>query len=76
MFGGGGNQQYGGNSQYPGGFRRGIDETTLKQIAHMTDAAYYAAGARATPRRRRVGLSPRARASMRPRRASLTGSAR
>src|SRR5262249_46297475 len=40
---GGGNQQFRGNSQYPGGFRRGIDEATLKQIAHMTDAAYYAA---------------------------------
>ena len=47
QFGGGvfgrGNQQPGGGRQFGGGFRRGIDETTLKQIAHMTGGAYYAA---------------------------------
>ncbi|HET6312489.1 MAG TPA: VWA domain-containing protein [Chloroflexia bacterium] len=35
---GGGRQQSGG-----GGFRRGIDEETLKQIAEMTDGEYYSA---------------------------------
>jgi Ca-activated chloride channel family protein len=35
---GGGRQQSGGS-----GFRRGIDEETLKQIAEMTDAEYYSA---------------------------------
>jgi Ca-activated chloride channel family protein len=36
LFGGG--QQFGG-----GGFRRGIDEDTLQQIADMTGGTYYAA---------------------------------
>src|SRR5919205_4265395 len=43
QFGGGffgrGNQQPGGGRQF-GGFRRGIDETTLKQIAQMTGGTY------------------------------------
>ena len=43
QFGGGGNQQSGGGQQFGGRFRRGIDETTLKQIAHLTDGTYYAA---------------------------------
>jgi Ca-activated chloride channel family protein len=48
QFGGGsffgrGNQQPGGGRQFGAGFRRGIDETTLKQIAHMTGGTYYAA---------------------------------
>ncbi|HKC74315.1 MAG TPA: VWA domain-containing protein [Chloroflexota bacterium] len=42
-FFGGGNQQSGGGQQFGGRFRRGIDETTLKQIAHLTDGTYYAA---------------------------------
>jgi Ca-activated chloride channel family protein len=47
QFGGGG--FFGGGNQQPGGppfggrFRRGIDETTLKQIAHLTGGTYYAA---------------------------------
>lgn len=32
-----------GGGQQRGGFRRGIDEATLKQIASMTDATYYEA---------------------------------
>ncbi len=32
-----------GGGQQPGRFRRGIDETTLKQVAHLTGGAYYAA---------------------------------
>lgn len=39
----GGVQPFGGGQQFRGGFRRGIDEETLKQIAAMTDAKYYAA---------------------------------
>jgi Ca-activated chloride channel homolog len=39
-FGGGGGGFGGGP---PGGFRRGIDEDTLKQIANMTGGAYYSA---------------------------------
>jgi Ca-activated chloride channel family protein len=48
-FGGGGGQQFGapdpfGGGQQPrGGFRRGIDEETLKEIASMTSAKYYTA---------------------------------
>jgi len=42
QFGGGG-QQYGGDQFFGGGFRRGIDETTLKKIAEMTGGAYYSA---------------------------------
>jgi Ca-activated chloride channel family protein len=47
-FGGGdpfgrGDQQFGGDPQFGGGFRRGIDEETLKQIADMTGGAYYSA---------------------------------
>jgi Ca-activated chloride channel family protein len=38
QFGGGGGQQYG-----RGGYRRGIDEDTLKEIADMTGGDYYAA---------------------------------
>ena len=33
----------GGNQQFGGGFRRGIDEDTLKQIAKMTGGEYYPA---------------------------------
>lgn len=46
---GGGNQFPGSNGQFPGndpqfgGFRRGIDEETLKQVASMTEGKYYAA---------------------------------
>ncbi len=40
-FGGGGYGGYGG--QFSGGFRRGIDEVTLKQIADMTGGTYYPA---------------------------------
>jgi Ca-activated chloride channel family protein len=39
-FGGGGFNQFGGGG---GGFRRDIDEVTLKQIADLTGGAYYAA---------------------------------
>jgi Ca-activated chloride channel family protein len=40
----GGGQQFGGSTQQFGGrFRRGIDETTLKQIAAMTGGEYYSA---------------------------------
>ena len=43
FFGGGGfNQQFGGGA-FGGGFRRDIDEETLKQIAGMTGGKYYAA---------------------------------
>jgi Ca-activated chloride channel family protein len=39
-----GGQQFGGGSGFGGGgFRRGIDEETLKEIAAMTDATYYSA---------------------------------
>lgn len=37
-----GGQQW-GNSWYGGGFRRGIDEETLKQIASLTGGEYYSA---------------------------------
>jgi Ca-activated chloride channel family protein len=41
-FGGGfGNDPFGGGGG-GGGFRRGIDEETLQQVADMTDATYYA----------------------------------
>jgi Ca-activated chloride channel family protein len=36
-------QGLGGGSFGGGGFRRGIDEQTLKEIADMTDGAYYSA---------------------------------
>jgi Ca-activated chloride channel homolog len=39
LFGGGG----GGSGQGPGGFRRGIDEDTLKQVADKTGGTYYPA---------------------------------
>jgi Ca-activated chloride channel homolog len=43
----GGGSPFGGGPQFGGGggggFRRGIDEETLKQIADMTDGEYYAA---------------------------------
>lgn len=43
-FFGNGQPQPGGREQQAGrGFRRGIDEGTLKEIAKMTDAEYYAA---------------------------------
>lgn len=43
-FGGGGfGGGFGGGPGGPGGFRRGIDEDTLKQIASMTGAEYYSA---------------------------------
>jgi Ca-activated chloride channel family protein len=38
LFGGGG-----GGGQGPGGFRRGIDEDTLKQVAEKTGGTYYPA---------------------------------
>jgi Ca-activated chloride channel family protein len=38
-----GGQQFGGGFGGGGGFRRGIDEETLKQIAEMTGGDYYAA---------------------------------
>jgi Ca-activated chloride channel family protein len=41
--GGFGQGQSGGGRGFGGRFRRGIDETTLKQIASMTGAKYYAA---------------------------------
>lgn len=44
QFQGGGGQQYGGDPQFGGGgFRRGIDEVTLKGIADMTGGTYYSA---------------------------------
>jgi Ca-activated chloride channel family protein len=47
QFGGGGQfgggRQFGGGGGGPGGFRRGIDEATLKQVADMTGGAYYSA---------------------------------
>jgi Ca-activated chloride channel family protein len=40
----GGGQQFGGNQQFGGGgFRRGIDEDTLKQVADVTGGKYYSA---------------------------------
>ncbi len=42
-FGGGGFGGFGGGGPYGGGFRRGIDEDTLKQIAAMTGGTYYPA---------------------------------
>ena len=33
----------GGGGGFSGGFRRGIDEETLKQVAQLTDGAYYSA---------------------------------
>lgn len=42
-FYGGGSQQGGGGQTFGRSFRRGIDEATLKQIAKMTGATYYAA---------------------------------
>jgi Ca-activated chloride channel homolog len=42
-----GGQQFGGGGFFgggnPGGFRRGIDEDTLKQVAALTDGKYYPA---------------------------------
>jgi Ca-activated chloride channel family protein len=35
--------QFGGGNSFWGGYRRGIDEVTLKQIAEMTGANYYSA---------------------------------
>ena len=40
---GGGNQQSGRGQGFRGGFRRGIDEQTMQQIADMTGGEYYAA---------------------------------
>jgi Ca-activated chloride channel family protein len=42
QFGNGG-PQFGGGGGGPGGFRRGIDEDTLKQVASMTGGEYYSA---------------------------------
>jgi Ca-activated chloride channel family protein len=44
-FGGGfgGGPQFGGGPPGGGGFRRGIDDVTLQQIAKITDGKYYAA---------------------------------
>lgn len=42
-FGGGNDPSGGGGAIGGAGFRRGIDEATLKQIASMTDGKYYAA---------------------------------
>ena len=39
----GGNQPFGGAIGGGGGFRRGIDEETLKQVAEITDGVYYSA---------------------------------
>jgi Ca-activated chloride channel family protein len=39
----GGNLFDGGGGGFGGGFRRGIDEETLKQIADMTGGTYYSA---------------------------------
>jgi Ca-activated chloride channel family protein len=39
----GGGQQFGQGSQLGGRYRRGIDETTLKQVAAMTGGEYYSA---------------------------------
>jgi Ca-activated chloride channel homolog len=41
-FGGGGRNSFGGGGNF-GGFRRGIDEETLKQVAELTGGAYYPA---------------------------------
>ncbi len=38
-----GDQPFGGGQQFGGWFRRGLDETTLKQIAEMTGGEYYSA---------------------------------
>jgi len=48
-FGGGGGGGFfgGGGQQGFGGFRRGIDEDTLKQVAEMTGGTYYAASSAA-----------------------------
>jgi Ca-activated chloride channel family protein len=43
QFGGGGGGQFGGGQFGGGGFRRGIDEATLKQVADMTGGTYYPA---------------------------------
>ena len=43
LFGGGGFNQQFGSGGFGGGFRRDIDEETLKQIAGMTGGKYYAA---------------------------------
>lgn len=40
---GGGMGMFGGGGGGMGGFRRGIDEDTLKQVAAMTDGEYYSA---------------------------------
>jgi len=40
---GGGGQPFGGGRGFGGGFRTGIDEATLKQVAAMTGGAYYSA---------------------------------
>lgn len=40
--GGGGGQPFGGGGNF-GGFRRGIDEETLKQVSDLTGGAYYPA---------------------------------
>jgi hypothetical protein len=42
-FGGQGFGGFGGGSGFGGGFRRGIDEETLRQIAELTGAKYYSA---------------------------------
>ena len=44
-FGGGGygNGAFGGFGSGPGGFQRGIDDATLKQVAAMTGGTYYSA---------------------------------
>ncbi len=41
-FGGGGGIPFGGGGNF-GGFRRGIDEETLKQVSELTGGAYYSA---------------------------------
>ncbi len=43
LFGGGGFNQFGGGGLGGNGFRRELDEDTLKQIASMTGGKYYAA---------------------------------
>jgi len=38
-----GREPFDGGQQFGGGFRRGIDEETLKRVADMTGGAYYSA---------------------------------
>ncbi len=53
-FGNGGGRQFGGG--IGGGFRRGIDEATLKQVADLTGGAYYPAATASELQRIFAGL--------------------